>query len=782
MIKVECISDSLTSIDNIVSKLSDRVRQTSLQRRLILEENRWPPEQPKEFTPPLLIQYQGQNTSKEDGTLANLILGCNINDITSPINMITKYHPKLKEISSTKGTDFCHESLQTFFNNSTITKDVTSILSPFEKSDKPCFILIEGPPGIGKSLLLKEIAYRWGKNMILKTFKLVLLVCLRDPVLQDAKSIHEIFKFYCEGDIKATEIATACSDYFLNNGGIDLLFLFDGFDELPKEVQSDSLIRKILKRKVLPNCGLVVSSRPHVSAYLRTLAVYMVDILGFAEAERNDYIQNACKGQPNQIDELTTYLNCHATISSLCFVPFNMVVLLYLYKKGIKLPENFVDLYKYFICLTICHHIARYSGDTDIITDHDITTLPEPYNRTIKQLSKMSLEALNKQKLIFTIADIRKACPDILVTPGAINGFGLLQAVQSFGLTGATLKFNFIHYSVQEFLAAHYVAYLPQRDQLQALLEINQNSDILFFYIAIKGNKGFSGKLFLSGGNREKAISEEFLTDQLQCLRLYHSFCEIGEKEICTSIENANVFKHTKINLRHYRLTAHDVRCIALFIMSSFNKEWIELCLDSCYLQDHGLHFLHCIRGVTVTSLNLDNNGLTSSSSMIISDITNNCQVEWLSIAGNPTIGESNLLYSMLSSPSSMLKELYMQRTNLSSDAAKCLFAALKNTVTKLRVLNLMSNKIDDDASDVITSTIKINTSLTTLKLQRNPFSDESAFRILQALRVNNTIQVLGLPKYCKQIEVKIECLKEEVNQVRNQLEHPVTLTAITYS
>ena len=104
----------------------------------------------------------------------------------------------------------------------------------------------------------------------------------------------------------------------------------------------------------------------------------------------------------------------------------------------------------------------------------------------------------------------------------------------------------------------------------------------------------------------------------------------------------------------------------------------------------------------------------------------------------------------MLSSPSSMLKELYMQRTNLSSDAAKCLFSALKSTVTKLRVLNIMSNNIDDDASDEITSTIKINTSLTTLKLQRNPFSDESAFRILQALRENNTIQVLGLPKYCQ--------------------------------
>ena len=93
----------------------------------------------------------------------------------------------------------------------------------------------------------------------------------------------------------------------------------------------------------------------------------------------------------------------------------------------------------------------------------------------------MSLEALNKQKLIFTIDEIRKACPDISVIPGAINGFGLLQAVQSFSVAEATLNFNFIHYSVQEFLAAHYIAYLPQRDQLQALFEINRNSDIFLY-------------------------------------------------------------------------------------------------------------------------------------------------------------------------------------------------------------------------------------------------------------------------------------------------------------
>jgi len=47
------------------------------------------------------------------------------------------------------------------------------------------------------------------------------------------------------------------------------------------------------------------------------------------------------------------------------------------------------------------------------------------------------------------------ACPDVIATPEAINGFGLLQAVQYFGLTGKTMTFNFLHSTIQEYLAAN---------------------------------------------------------------------------------------------------------------------------------------------------------------------------------------------------------------------------------------------------------------------------------------------------------------------------------------
>ena len=108
-----------------------------------------------------------------------------------------------------------------------------------------------------------------------------------------------------------------------------------------------------------------------------------------------------------------------------------MVILLYLYKLGISLPKNSTELYHHFICFTIHRHVSKLGESfKDEITS--ITNLPEPYNKIIKQPSSLSLIGLNDNKLIFTLAEITEACPGIAAIPGAINGFGLLQAVIIF--------------------------------------------------------------------------------------------------------------------------------------------------------------------------------------------------------------------------------------------------------------------------------------------------------------------------------------------------------------
>jgi len=428
------------------------------------------------------------------------------------------------------------------------------------------------------------------------------------------------------------------------------------------------------------------------------------------------------------------------------------VVLTYLYKQGIPLPSNSTELYSYFIGLTICRHLAKsgHSLEYDSITD--LSNFPEPYSMILKQLSKLSFEALNKNKLIFTLDEVKTTCPDMISASGDINGFGLLQAVQHFGLIRRKMTFNFIHFSILEFLSAYHVTQIAQHEELEVLKtkfwsEIHSN--MFAMYTSITKGQQPAFKKFLSGGDNAITISEVFLKEQLKCLRLFCCFHEAGEEGILNIIQRATIFGNKTIDLTRINLCPFDLECIVLFLTCSSCKEW-ELDLPDYYIQDHGLHVLH--RGllcsdINIKVLNLRGNSLTRLSASLVSDLTIHCRVEELGISRSDSVGEDSALYEMLTHPSSRLTGLYMFRTNLSSSNATNLLTKMMK-MNQLKRLHIDDNKITDDACDVITAEIKENSSLVELWMWGNDISSEAAERLMKALFVNNTLEDLWLPSY----------------------------------
>ena len=94
-------------------------------------------------------------------------------------------------------------------------------------------ILIEGAPGIGRSLLLREIPYLWSTQEILHKFK-VLLVCLRDPGVQQMTifSSHSVEE---TGELLKLPLHVA-SDYLSENNSEDLVLLLDGCNKYPERL------------------------------------------------------------------------------------------------------------------------------------------------------------------------------------------------------------------------------------------------------------------------------------------------------------------------------------------------------------------------------------------------------------------------------------------------------------------------------------------------------------------------------------------------------------------
>ena len=142
-----------TEIEEITI-LSNRVRQINVQALFMVDDDTWPPEQLKTYTPLLLIYYQGNHNPKQVATMAKLMQRGNASSIASDQIGMTQH--------SNQGD---YKVLHRILDGHTVTEMIEEILIPLENSQESCLILIEGGPDVGKTALLKEIAYRIRQNI-----------------------------------------------------------------------------------------------------------------------------------------------------------------------------------------------------------------------------------------------------------------------------------------------------------------------------------------------------------------------------------------------------------------------------------------------------------------------------------------------------------------------------------------------------------------------------------------------------------------------------------------
>ena len=293
-----------------------------------------------------------------------------------------------------------------------------------------------------------------------------------------------------------------------------------------------------------------------------------------------------------------------------------------------------------------------------------LATLPEPYHGIVLQLGKLSLEGVNSNTLVFTFDKVKDICPDIVTIPGAINGFGLLHAIQHYTFTGITMTFQFIHHSFQEFLASYYVASLPSVEVLEILRKrFWSDSHCRMFAIYMTHTKGWdlAFKQFLSGGNESIIISDKFLSDPKKCIRLYHYFYKAENFDKCKIIGNTEYFAHKLIDFGNIKLLPFDVESIALVLIHSVKSQWESVNLDGCEIQDHGVEIIGnklSNANITIVKLDLSANCLTSASLQWVEELVIGCQVKELRIGTNNFGGDNKVLCTILSNPSCKLESL----------------------------------------------------------------------------------------------------------------------------
>ena len=362
-------------------------------------------------------------------------------------------------------------------------------LVPFEDILKPVsqeqlrFVLMEGEPGIGKSTLAKELALRWAKqsDKLLNQYVTVILIQLRFETYHKTKRIEDLFIEF--EDINMTELKLAIK----KRKGEGILWILDGFDELPYHLRSNSIFIQLISGDILPKSTVIVTSRPVASDPLLTFLYKhdskRISIRGFDSDKTLEY---ASKYFDNSqvFSEFQAYYSGNLVIESMLYNPLNCYIVCTIFNDFILMdnkqyPRTMTALYNHYVHVLLKRHLL----DVGIITDIDYN-MPKKMIREIdfknsglgniwknfSLLSKIAYDGVMKQKYIFgkELHNVTK----LSMMDTIVNHFAFNKDESS----------SFLHTTLQEYLAAIYLAnnFIVRDDRSHQNLKV-----VLTFYVGI---------------------------------------------------------------------------------------------------------------------------------------------------------------------------------------------------------------------------------------------------------------------------------------------------------
>ena len=336
--------------------------------------------------------------------------------------------------------------------------NIEDLLVPEEGSSDPVrFILVEGPPGIGKSTFAWEVCRRWDEIESLRIYHTVVLLKLREKWVLNATKLSDLFRYPFQPELSQT-IAKELHD----SNGRNLLLVLDGFDEVSHSFHETSVIKNILCRQLLPECTIILTTRPSAKHTLRSVCQPQVDkhveIIGFTEEERVRYITEVFSKEAELEVHFLKYMFLVPHIKSMMYIPLNCAIIAQVYYESqqsshhLAIPRTRTQLYKALTHSLLVRHMQMRESNCEYSD-----MLPEGLNKedmeNFKVLTKFSFDSYHtgkSKKVTFFKEDI----PEGLVHFGFMN-----ESTEMYAGKGVEQTFSFLHLSLQEYLAAWHLAH-----------------------------------------------------------------------------------------------------------------------------------------------------------------------------------------------------------------------------------------------------------------------------------------------------------------------------------
>ena len=366
--------------------------------------------------------------------------------------------------------------------------ELADLLSPLPGQSVVRRVLVEGPPGVGKSTLAWELCRRWDHLPALAKFALVVLVRFCEKHVQEATKLADLFRVAGISSEEVSHAILACH-------GEGVFFILDGFDEFPAALRKRSFLTDLIKGSCLPSSTVLVTSRPSASAdLLRSCPVDKhIEVLGFTRKEVTAYASKAfpSEGKSQLQTDFKKYLSLNPAIRSLMYIPLNCAIVTEIFRRTRKpVSQTVTKLYLEMFLVILERHLREKGDELADQLPSDLASLRPDIKDQLVRLGEMAFNAEVEQKLIF----------DDL--PPGFEHFGFLTAL-SDPLSGKLLSHNFLHKTVQEFSGAFYFSQLPANEQkriFEKYCKLEHLNVVWRFVAGLTSFKGIGWEAIMSSG------------------------------------------------------------------------------------------------------------------------------------------------------------------------------------------------------------------------------------------------------------------------------------------
>ena len=360
---------------------------------------------------------------------------------------------------------------------------------------KQCkLVILSGAPGVGKSTLARKVCQVVCQTPGCHGYIMVFLIELRDLLqFEEDFKLVDLLQFF-QGMMGDTTSPEEMSKAIHRNLGRDVLFVLDGFDELPPHLRQARFLVNLLSHNrdsPLADCDVILTSRSIVTSEIycqmqmshSQVILTNIEVLGFTQDQIEAYAKQYLTTQrrPDLFDSFVRKIGAVPQIRGLCSIPIVLSIICQVYLFRENLPPTLTQIYNDYLCVKVLKY------DSDLPALDSILDLPKDHD--IYKLGEIAYNCIQKQKVIFDSADLHGLGEHF---SDRKRGCGVLTArpIQCGPKSkkGAIESFFFIHLTVQEFLAAVYLSLLTvdrQREVWARYLGAPHMAQVWRFYCGL---------------------------------------------------------------------------------------------------------------------------------------------------------------------------------------------------------------------------------------------------------------------------------------------------------